>query len=95
MTQEEAIKTVDRIFNYCEEIDCHLPEDEQTGYDMYPDIRAVIEYIQNTPEVVRCKDCKYSESVSKWKDFELGCMLRREYTTATDFCSQAERKEAK
>ena len=59
MTQEEAIKTVDRIFNYCEEIDCHLPEDEQTGYDMYPDIRAVIEYIRNTPEIVRCKDCKY------------------------------------
>ena len=44
-------------------------------------------------ELVRCKDCKYCESAPKWKDFEFGCMLRREYTTETDFCSQAERKE--
>ena len=43
-------------------------------------------------ELVMCKDCKHSELVPKWKDFELGCMLRREYTMATDFCSQAERK---
>ena len=43
MTQEEAIKTVDRIFNYCEEIDWHLPEEEQTGYEMSPDINAVAE----------------------------------------------------
>ena len=45
------------------------------------------------PKVIRCKDCKYCESAPKWKDFEFGCMLRREYTTETDFCSQAERKE--
>jgi len=44
-------------------------------------------------EIVRCKDCKHCESAPKWKDFELGCMLRREYTTATDYCSQAERKD--
>lgn len=83
MTQEEAIKTVDRIFNYCEEIDCHLPEDEQTGYDMYPDIRAVIEYIRNTPEIVRCKDCKYRGKGLPY------CA----YFSKTDFCSKGERKE--
>lgn len=44
-------------------------------------------------EVVRCKNCKHSESVPKWKNFELACMLRREYTTPDDYCSQAERKE--
>ena len=44
-------------------------------------------------ELVMCEKCKYSESVPKWKDFEFGCMLHREYRTATDFCSQAERKE--
>lgn len=47
-------------------------------------------------EVVRCKDCKYSESIPKgeeWNGFKLGCMFHREYTKATDFCSQAERKE--
>lgn len=50
-------------------------------------------YKQRDKEIVRCKDCKYSESVSKWKDFEHGCMLHREYIKETDFCSQAERKE--
>ena len=50
-------------------------------------------YNDDVVEVVRCKNCKHSESVPEWKDFELGCMLHREYTTATDFCSQAERKE--
>jgi len=45
-------------------------------------------------EVVRCKDCKYSESVPKWNGFEFGCMLHREYTTATDFCSYGERRKS-
>ena len=50
-------------------------------------------YVGDTLNIVRCKDCKYCEPAPKWKDFEFGCMLRREYTTETDFCSQAERKE--
>ena len=44
-------------------------------------------------EVVRCKDCKYSVSVPKWYDFELGCSLYREYIKETDFCSKGERKK--
>lgn len=44
-------------------------------------------------ELVRCEECKHCETAPKWKDFELGCMLHREYTTATDYCSQGERKE--
>ena len=111
MTQEEAIKAVDRIFNYCEEIDCHLPKEEQTGYDMLLDINAVIEYILDNPKVVRCKDCKYYKTVyeSYYKQ------LPDYYPTEEDkhngrcnhpdgldgkihednFCSKGERKETK
>ena len=95
MTREEAIKTVHRIFNYCEEIDCHLPEDEQSGYEMYPDIRAVIEYIRDTPEadvveVVRCKDCIHRE---KYECNHI--MLGSTKLGVTDdyFCADGERKE--
>lgn len=56
-------------------------------------IMASVDYAEDIIKVTRCKDCKYCESAPKWKDFELGCMLHREYTTATDFCSQAERRE--
>lgn len=88
MTQEEAIKTVDRIFNYCEEIDYHLPKEEQTGYEMLPDINAVIEYILDTPEVVRCKDCKFyhNELANSPKRGTYLCERLRAYTEKEDFC---------
>lgn len=94
MTQDKAIKTVDRIFNYCEEIDCHLPEDEQTGYKMYPDIIAVMEYIRNTPEIVKCENCIYYREVNDetycnrnwWND-------EWHRTYPDEYCSNGERKE--
>lgn len=94
MTQDEAIKTVDRIFNYCEEIDYHLPEEEQTGYKMLPDINAVKEYIRNTPEVVRCKDCKYK---GESDDGYPMCMLFQKtkvFVELGHYCSRGERKES-
>ena len=38
MSDKGILKKIDDIFNYCEEIDNHLPKEEQTGYRMLPDI---------------------------------------------------------
>ena len=38
MSEKGILKKIDDIFNYCEEIDNHLPKEEQTGYRMLPDI---------------------------------------------------------
>ena len=71
---------------------------KQDYYDKAVDFDFLITELAEMPkvdvvEVVRCKDCKHCESVQSWKDFNLGCMLRREFTTPNDYCSQAERKE--
>lgn len=39
MDKEQALQAMARIFNYCEEIDLHIPEDERTGYKMLPDVQ--------------------------------------------------------
>lgn len=43
--KKQALEAMERIFNYCEEIDLHLPEDERTGYNMLPDVQLVERYI--------------------------------------------------
>ena len=45
MAKEETLEALERILNYCEEIDCHLPKEERTGYVMYDDYRAIKDYI--------------------------------------------------
>lgn len=45
MDKEQAFQAMTRIFNYCEEIDLHIPEDERTGYKMLPDVQLVERYI--------------------------------------------------
>lgn len=45
MTREDALKALDDIFNYCEEIDYSLPENERSGYKMLPDIHKIRKYI--------------------------------------------------
>lgn len=50
MTKEEALEALDRILNYCEEIDLHLPEEEQTGYCMFKDIITLRRYILGETE---------------------------------------------
>lgn len=50
MTKEEALEALERILNYCEEIDCHLPKEERTGYVMYGDYRAIKDYILGETE---------------------------------------------
>lgn len=50
MDKKQALEAMERIFNYCEEIDLHLPEDERTGYNMLPDVQLVERYIWGTDE---------------------------------------------
>ena len=45
MDKKQALEAMERIFNYCEEIDLHIPENERTGYDMLPDVQLVERYI--------------------------------------------------
>lgn len=47
MSREEALEALERIFNYCEEIDLHLPEGDpdRTGYNMAEDVIALRQYI--------------------------------------------------
>ena len=45
MDKKQALEAMERIFNYCEEIDLHLPENERTGYHMLPDVQLVEQYI--------------------------------------------------
>lgn len=45
MDKKQALEAMERIFNYCEEIDLHLSEDERTGYNMLPDVQLVERYI--------------------------------------------------
>ena len=51
MDNKQALEAMERIFNYCEEIDLHLPEDERTGYNMLPDVQLVERYIWSTDEL--------------------------------------------
>lgn len=47
MTKErrDAIEALERILNYCEEIDNHCPEEQRTGYKMYPDAKTIFDYL--------------------------------------------------
>lgn len=45
MDKKQAPEAMERIFNYCEEIDLHIPEDERTGYNILPDVQLVEQYI--------------------------------------------------
>lgn len=71
--KNKALEALDRIFNYCEEIDLHIPEEEQTGYSMNDDVaiirKALYEnrktghwiYIKNCVvnglKIVECSEC--------------------------------------
>lgn len=48
VSKEEAKQALTNIFHFCEEIDNHLPDDEQTGYKMFPDYQLVREYINDS-----------------------------------------------
>ena len=41
----DALEAIDRIHNNCEEIDYHIPEEEQTGYLMIKDVLLIRRFI--------------------------------------------------
>ena len=89
--REDAIEAIDRILNYCEEIDLHLPKEEQSGYKMLNDYLAVSRYLVNSVEVVRCNDCRYWNHKTDLTYCEKKSWLG---TDANDYCSFGERAEA-
>lgn len=48
----KALEALDRIFNCCEEIDLHLPKEEQEGYDMLVDINIIREVLINQTSII-------------------------------------------
>ena len=52
MSEKGILKKIDDIFNYCEEIDNHLPKEEQTGYSMLPDIFYIRKEVHNLQQKV-------------------------------------------
>lgn len=48
VSKEEAKQALVNIFHFCEEIDNHLPDDEKTGYKMFPDYEKVRSYINES-----------------------------------------------
>ena len=52
MSEKGILKKIDDIFNYCEEIDYHLPKEEQTGYRMLPDIFYIQKEVHKLPQKV-------------------------------------------
>ena len=73
ITRFEALKAVDDIFNYCEEIDNSLPEIERSGYEMLPDIHKIRKYIiENEKPLVEWIPCsvrlpRYNEYVLAYR----------------------------
>ena len=52
MSEKGILKKIDDIFDYCEEIDNHLPKEEQTGYRMLPDIFYIQKEVRNLQQKV-------------------------------------------
>ena len=53
MSEKGILKKIDDIFDYCEEIDNHLPKEEQTGYRMLPDIFYIQKEVRNLQQKVK------------------------------------------
>ena len=82
VTRFEALKAVDDIFNYCEEIDNSLPENERSGYKMLPDIHKIRKYIiENTRQHGEWKRCLDNSKHWVWK-----CKCGWTERIATNFC---------
>ena len=100
ISRQQAIDAIDRIFDRCEEIEAHLPEDDpdRTGYKMFPDYMIVWKYLHQLPsaqpEIIRCKDCKH-HWIHRCMDSmptEICDLNQSFYDPYIDFCSLAERR---
>ena len=64
ITSKQAMEAINRISNFCEEIDYHISEEERTGYRMIDDVYIVKQYISHSQpkqqDIVRdCHKCVY------------------------------------
>lgn len=68
MSEKGILKKIDDIFNYCEEIDNHLPKEEQTGYRMLPDIFYIRKEVHNLQQKVEQLENIRKEVIDYIKD---------------------------
>lgn len=61
ISKQAAMDALERINNYCEEIDNHLPKDEKSGYKMFPDYMTVWKYLHQLPS---------AERHGRWRNYE-------------------------
>lgn len=67
-TQKEAIAALDRMLNFCEEIDHHIEPEERTGYKMFPDYKIVNDALHELdPEAIRAAAIdEFAERLTKY-----------------------------
>ena len=70
MSEKGILKKIDDIFNYCEEIDNHLPKEEQTGYRMLPDIFYIQKEVHNLQQKVEQLENIRKESIELIKRYQ-------------------------
>lgn len=70
MSEKGILKKIDDIFNYCEEIDNHLPKEEQTGYRMLPDIFYIKKEVNNLQQKVEQLEKELQITVNNCKQLE-------------------------
>lgn len=80
MTREEAIQKIQN--------DLRLHHDDLSG-DYRKALRIAIEALQQ-PEIVRCKDCEFTDGERPLADGRYWCILHSSFMY---FCSDAERKK--
>ena len=69
MSEKGILKKIDDIFDYCEEIDNHLPKEEQTGYRMLPDIFYIQKEVRNLQQKVEQLENTRKEAIEYLKEF--------------------------
>lgn len=72
MREKGILKKIDDIFNYCEEIDNHLPKEEQTGYRMLPDIFYIQKEVRNLQQKVEQLENMRKEAIKLIEEDILG-----------------------
>lgn len=87
MSEKGILKKIDDIFDYCEEIDNHLPKEEQTGYRMLPDIFYIQKEVHNLQQKVEQLENIKKEAIEFMKEncdiitIDKGWIIRSELTT--------------
>ena len=99
ITKAEALEALQRIFNNCEEIDNHLPEEERSGYKMYSDYNIIWLYLTAPEERGKwikmsdrdgvywaCSKCGYELPRFRHFDPQFDLFPSLKSTDKTDYC---------